>query len=129
MLDRVTERIRSGDEFVIHYDSSTPEIEMMAHAQIYFTRFLPNYFGIKIPIRTERLNKTDSGYLTITPIPLNTEGCLVETVKPDWNYRWLHWSSIVSGILQDRPMAPFVATDWGGIMEKYRWYIYRAGCR
>ena len=128
MLDRVTERIRSGDKFVIHYDSSTPEIEMMAHAQFYFTGFLPIYFGIKIPIRTEPVTETDSGYFTITPTPLNTEGCLVETLKPDWNYRWLHWSSIVSGMLQGRPMAPFVA-DWGGVMENYRWYIYRAGCR
>ncbi|MCX5841167.1 MAG: hypothetical protein NTY16_06900, partial [Deltaproteobacteria bacterium] len=127
MLDRVTERIRSGDKFVIHYDSSTPEIEMMAHAQIYFTRFLPHYFGIKINIQTEPSNDKHSGYYTIAPTPLNTEGCLDEIIKPDWHYWWLYGSSIVSGMLQGRLMAPFVATDWGGVMEKYRWYIYRAG--
>lgn len=129
MLDRVTERIRSGDKFIIHYDSSTPEIEMMAHSQIYFTRFLPHYFGIHIPIQTEPSKEMQGEYFTIAPHPPITEGCLDEIIKPDrhYCYWWLYGSSIVSGMLQGRSMAPFVATDWGGVMEKYRWYIYRAG--
>jgi hypothetical protein len=129
MLDRVTERIRSGDKFVIHYDSSTPEIEMMAHSQIYFTRFLPHYFGINIPIQTEPSKEMQGRYYTIARHPSNTEGCLDEIIKHDWHfcYWWLYGSSIVSGMLQDRSMDPFVVTDWVSVMGKYRWYIYRGG--
>jgi hypothetical protein len=128
-LDRVTERIRSGDKFVIHYDSSTPEIEMMAHSQIYFTRFLPNYFGINIPIKTEPSKEMQGRYYTIAPHPSNTKDCLDEIIKHDWHfcYWWLYGSSVVSGMLQGRSMDPFVVTDWVSVMGKYRWYIYRNG--
>jgi hypothetical protein len=124
MLDRVTERILAGDPFTIHYDSSTDEIELMAHSQIYFTRFLPNYFGRRLPIQTAHPKQMGSTYYTIGPNPLDKKACLEEVIAPDWDYQWLRWSSAVSGTLQGRLFPPSTELNY---MRNYRWYIYKAG--
>jgi hypothetical protein len=124
MLDRVTERILAGDPFVIYYDSSTAEIELMAHSQIYFTRFLPNYFGRRIPIQTSPPKEPDRRYYTIGPQPLDKKACLEEVIAPDWDYRWLRWSSALSGILRGRSFLPSPEYDY---MIISRWYIYKGG--
>jgi hypothetical protein len=124
MLDRVTERILAGDSFAIYYDSSTAEIELMAHSQIYFTRFLPNYFGRHIPIQTTPPKEQKRVYYTIGPNPLDKNACLDEVISPDWDYRWLRWSSFITGALQRNSLPPSPEVDY---MRNYRWYIYKMG--
>lgn len=128
MLNRITERLRAGQQVVIRsLDTSESYAEQVAHAQLYFSQYLPRYFGDRLTVLTDAPKTSNVDVIYVSP-PVSRQNVeIVDVFINERPYWWLEQSKKVSAFFQGGAK-PFVLTDAGSgspRFDDYGWYLYR----
>ena len=128
MLNRITERLRAGEQVVIRsLNISESYAEQMTHAQLYFSQYLPRYFGTHLSILTDAPIASAIDILYLSP-PISRQNIeIVDLFINKQSYWCLEQSEKVSSSLQ-WGKKPFIVTDAGTgstRFDDYGWYLYK----
>ena len=128
MLNRITERLRDGEQIVIRsLNTSESYVEQIAHSQLYFSQYLPRYFGIRLNILTVAPRTSAMDVIYVSP-PISRQSIeIVDLFINEQSYWWLEKSKKVSAFFQGG-RKPFVVTDAGAgspRFDDYGWYLYK----
>jgi hypothetical protein len=98
----------------------------MAHTQLYFSHYLPRYFGIRLPIMTAA-PKTDMDVIYLSPAISRQNIEIIDLFINEHPYWFLEQSKKLSSTLQGKGK-PYVVTDAGAgsaQFDDYVWYLYK----